>query len=57
MLQAAMVEAQRCQRAGDRKGKAIAFDVMGKAFIDLGQVEKGMEAHEKCLEIGLELGN
>jgi hypothetical protein len=30
---------------------------MGKTFVVLGQVEKGMEAHEKCLAIGLELGD
>ena len=57
VLQAAMVEAHRCQRAGDRKGEAIALSRMGKTFIVLGQVENGMEAHEKCLAIGLELGD
>ena len=52
-----MIEAQRCQRAGDRAGEGIAFGKLDSAFYRLGQDNKAIEFHTKCLNICRELGN
>ena len=43
--QGRMIEAQRCQRAGDRAGEGRALGKVGIAFSSLGQHNKAIEFH------------
>ena len=55
--QASMIEAMRCQRAGDRAGEGIAYGSLGNALDDLGQHDKAIEFHTKDLNISRGIGD
>ena len=51
-----MIEAQWCQRAGDKDGEGRALNKLGNAFMSLGQQHKAIEYHTKHLNISREFG-